>query len=62
MNIIDKYITEEKSIKDKLIKFFKNNSNPSDNDIHDFAEKEGIDPHDFEEHIYKLLGSLVKKL
>lgn len=62
MNIIDKYITEEVNIKDKLIEFFKNNPSPSDDEIHDFAEKEGINPHNFEEHIYKLLGSLVKKL
>ncbi len=59
---IYKYLNEEKDIEKKIIQFFKSNSNPSDDDIHSFAEKEGIDPHEFEEYIYKLLGSLVRKL
>lgn len=61
MNLI-KYLNEEKDLKDKIIEFFKSNSKPSDDDIHEFAEKEGINPHRFEEQIYALLGSFIKKL
>ena len=59
---LKKYINEESEIRSKLIDFFKKNPNPADDEIHAFAEKEKIDPHDFEEQIYKLLGSLVKNL
>jgi hypothetical protein len=41
----------------KLMTFFKENPEASDSSVHAFAEKEGIDPHKFEEHIYVILGS-----
>jgi hypothetical protein len=44
----------------KLMTFFKENPEPSDEGeggVHAFAEKEGIDPHKFEENIYAILGS-----
>jgi len=37
--------------------YFKNNPRPSDKDVHDFAESEGIDEHKFEEIIYEIMGT-----
>ena len=45
----------------KLMEFFKNNPNATDDAIHDFAEKERINPHQFEEVIYSLLGAILGK-
>jgi len=45
-------------IKSKIIEFFKSNSKPGDDEIHEFASKLGIDKHKFEEIIYELLGSI----
>ncbi len=42
-----------------IIAFFRNNPSPSDDEIHSFAEEEGIDPHKFEEYIYMILGSFL---
>jgi len=35
------------------------NEKPSDDEIHKFAESEGIDPHKFEGHIYMILGDIL---
>jgi len=39
--------------------FFMENPNPSDKQVHAFAEDHKIDPHKLEEVIYKLLSSLL---
>jgi hypothetical protein len=56
------YIKEndEKSIHDKIKEFFKENPTPSDKQVHELADELGIDEHEFEEHIYMILGSLLK--
>lgn len=64
MSILDKvdnYLSEadKENVRKKIIKFFKKNPNPSDEEVHDFAENLGMNKHRFEEHIYSLLGSLV---
>jgi hypothetical protein len=47
--------------KDKIITFFKRNPEPDDEDIHNLADKLGLDPHEFEELIYKILGTKLKE-
>jgi len=48
-------------IHNKIKKFFQENPNPSDKQVHEYAESIGIDEHKFEEHIYMLLSAYVKK-
>jgi mannose-6-phosphate isomerase-like protein (cupin superfamily) len=45
----------------EIIKWFVANPHPKDDAVHAFAEKLGIDPHKFEEHIYMILSDLLKK-
>jgi hypothetical protein len=45
----------------EIIKWFIENPNPKDDAVHAFAEKLGINPHKFEEHIYMILSDLLKK-
>jgi hypothetical protein len=52
--------TEEEVLK-KIIDLFTNNPTPEDFDVHAFAEKEGINPHHFEEYVYSLLGAVLGK-
>jgi hypothetical protein len=56
------YIKEndEEMIHKRIKDFFKENPKPSDKQVHELADKLGIDEHEFEEHIYMLLGSLLK--
>ena len=61
MKILDRledFLTEE-SEEEKIMKFFKENPEPPDSDVHAFAEKEKVDPHKFEEIIYKIIGSFL---
>ncbi len=44
----------------RIKKFFRDNPNPSDSKVHEFASKEGIDPHQFEEEIYAILSVFVQ--
>ncbi|HQF37297.1 MAG TPA: hypothetical protein PLL26_06710 [Candidatus Dojkabacteria bacterium] len=43
-----------------VTKFFTENPNPDDEDIHAFAEKMKISPHELEEVVYELLTALLK--
>jgi len=63
LNKVENYLIEadKEAIKEKIIEFFKKNQNPADKEVHAFAESLGIDEHKFEEHIYSLLGSLIRK-
>ena len=45
----------------EIEKFLKKNPKPKDKEIHDLADKLGINPHKFEEHVYMILGGLLKK-
>lgn len=44
----------------EIKKFLKNNPNPKDSQIHALADKLGIDTHKFEEHVYMILGDMLK--
>jgi len=53
-------LTEESNgIQKKIIEWFIKNPKPKDDDVHDFAEKEGIDTHKFEEQVYMILGEFL---
>lgn len=57
---ISNYLTENnEEVEKKIISFFKDNPNPTDEMIHDFSEKENIDTHKFEEIVYGILGSIL---
>lgn len=57
-----KVLNEEKSkvnLDELVDEFFKNNSNPNDDMLHDFAEKNKVSPHDLETAIYKTLSNFI---
>lgn len=54
------YINED-SVDDKLIQFFKDNPNPSDEKIHKLADELNIDPHELEAKIYSILSNFINK-
>jgi len=45
----------------EITDFLKKNPKPKDKEIHALAKKLGMDPHKFEEHVYMILGDLLKK-
>ena len=45
----------------EITDFLKKNPKPKDTEIHALAKKLGVDPHKFEEHVYMILGELLKK-
>lgn len=45
----------------EIEQFLKKNPKPKDKEIHALADKLGVDPHKFEEHVYMILGDLLKK-
>lgn len=49
-----------KEIDKKIFIFLKENKNPTDAQVHTFAEKENIDVHDIEKAIYKLATMFVR--
>jgi len=60
--ILENYLQElnnPNSTQEKIIEFFKKKLKPSDDEVHSFAEDEGINKHKFEEIIYELLGSFL---
>ena len=52
---------KKEDIHRKIKDFFRKNPNPDDHKVHAFAEKLGMEPDDFEEHIYMLLSDYIKK-
>ena len=50
---------DSKDIEEKIFDFFKENPSPKDEQIHKFADDEGIDKHEFEEKVYAILGSFI---
>lgn len=57
-----KFIILEKSkkaIQNKVIEFFMRNPNPSDDKVHGFAERLGIEPDKLEGMIYGILSEIV---
>jgi hypothetical protein len=61
MNKFKEYMNESKEndIYDEIMDFFADNPAPPDKDIHDLANKLGIDEHKFEGYIYAILGSIL---
>ena len=57
------FITEGSEKDDKvftaIMDFFADNPTPPDDDVHDLAEKLGLEPDDFEAKIYAVLGSIL---
>jgi len=47
-----------KDIRMRILDFFKENPRPTDNEVHGLADELGINEHDFEEHIYAILGDI----
>lgn len=55
-----KYITEETvDLRDKVMEFFKDNSNPPDKAIHAMADRLKIEPDVLETEIYSVLSSFL---
>ncbi len=52
---------EVTNLQDEIFNFFTNNEDPSDDEVHDFAESLGVDKHDLEGEIYKILSSFLSK-
>ena len=50
---------KDNKILDKIMDFFADNPAPPDDDVHDLAEKLGLEPDDFESKIYFVLGSIL---
>jgi len=50
---------DHKEIHNKIIKWFMQNPNPNDDMVHKFAESMGLDPDNFEEHIYMVLSDIL---
>ena len=50
---------KDNKIYNEIMDFFADNPKPSDDDVHDLAEKLGLDAHKFETYIYAILGSIL---
>lgn len=62
INKIEDYVKEEVDMNElhsKIMSFFKENPTPTDEEVHSFAESNGMDEHKFEEHVYMILGSFL---
>ena len=53
---------EGSKLKDEIIKFFKDNPNPDDDKLHDWAEGKGYEPSEVEDEVYKFATLYVKLL
>jgi len=56
-----KTVRADAGLRDKIVEYFRENPNPSDDQVHELAESLGIEPHDFETQIYRLLTRCVQK-
>lgn len=54
------FVITAKEIDEEVFEFLKENKNPSDAQVHAFAEKKGIDTHDIEKAIYRLATMFVR--
>ena len=57
--ILENDIPNKEGLKQKLIKFFKDNTDPEDKEVHAYAEKLGIEPDELEDVVYSLIGDFV---
>lgn len=58
-NFIREGSEKDEKIYNAIMDFFADNPSPPDKDIHNLAEKLGIDAHKFEAYIYSILGSIL---
>jgi hypothetical protein len=56
---IKKEISNDKGIRQEIIKYFKTTQQPKDTEVHAIAEKYGVDPSEAEQYIYTILSDLV---
>ena len=66
MDTLTQYILEQEKkdtsdLHAKIIKWFLENPYPKDDKVHAFAEKLGMDPDEFEGHIYMVLSSILSE-
>jgi len=62
--MIEQSVEEELSreIQVKIKNFFRENPEPSDDEVHAFADEMGINRHKFEEQIYAMLGHFINNV
>jgi len=58
-NFITEGSDKDENIYNEIMDFFADNPNPPDEEVHDLAEKLGMDAHKFERYIYSVLGSIL---
>lgn len=56
---LQKELAKDDSVEKKIVEFFKTTDKVDDTTVHAFADKLGIDTHEFEEKIYTLLSSFL---
>jgi hypothetical protein len=66
MVILNESLKEAADIENKdlvmgIIKWLKANPKPSDDEVHNFAEEIGLNPHELETHIYMILGDILSE-
>lgn len=54
-------VVAQPNLRGSIVQFFKQNPNPSDDQVHELAESLGVDPHEFETIIYSLLSEYLRK-
>jgi len=54
-------VVAKPDLRGSIVKFFKQNPNPSDDQVHELAESLGIDAHELEAAIYSLLSEYLSK-
>lgn len=50
-----KILAEKTKLRPELLRFFRKNPNPTDQQMHDLAADLGVDPHELETEVYRLL-------
>ncbi len=53
---------KKKCSKEDAVRFLKKHPNPTDRQLHDWADRRGFDTHMFEQHVYELATGYVEKL
>jgi hypothetical protein len=51
----------ESDLHNTIIKWFKENPKPKDDEVHAFADKMGMDKHKFEQEVYMILGDILSE-
>lgn len=59
--ILTKEQARDENIKSKVVDFFRDNPNPNDEKVHQFAERNGLKPAEIENYVYGLLSSLLSQ-